>query len=301
MTKALAAVLLFATALTAFALAPGGQTLERLDQRIADIDFSLERLRADVSEGRIPDAQKSDAAAMQKSLEAEKALLLERKDVLKRLETPGTSVDAGTPTLQSATPAGPAALSPLAPLSSPKPRIPDEVCQQRLSGWVGLEFAVLPDGKVADVRVTASEPKGAFDSAAVESVSARTYALRAEPLKLRERLFMSFSDCRAEQLRVSIAADAAPASQEDCPVIASEARKAGDPIDAAESGRAVLAGEGAQVFSAPSPRCFATGKKLKPGSRLIARIEYKEYSLVSNPKGADEVWVRSNQLKDTTP
>ena len=207
--------------------------------------------------------------------------------------------DAPTPPA----PAGPSAPLSLRPVSSPKPRLSDEVCQRRLSGWVSLEFAVLPDGTVAEVHVHASEPKGAFDSAAVEAVAGRTYPPLAKPVKLRERLPMSFSDCRAEQLRPVTAAtlDGIAPSQEDCAGIAAEARTAGEAIAPAESARAVLTGDGAQVYTAPSTHCFVTGRKLKPGSRLLARVEYKTFSLVATPKGNDEFWVWSNQLKDVAP
>jgi TonB family protein len=305
MKRLLTVVLLLAAAGASAALTTGG-SLEFLGKRIAELDGALLQLKVDVAEGRVPEAQKADVAALQRSLEAEKALLQERRAVLMRLEAPGAA-SISSSTAVTAAPAAPMPLTTPAvapppasaaasttPLSAPKPKIPDAACQARLSGWVGLEFAILPEGKVADVRVTGSEPAGTFDQAAIEAVSGRLYAARPLPMKMREKMLMSFSDCRADQLRAS-----APGANDACFTLAVEARAVAAPFTDAESGRAVLAG-GAQAFSAPSPQCEVVGKRLKPGTRLAARMEYREYSLVSDSKGG-EVWVRSNQLKDTAP
>lgn len=305
MKAVLAALLLMGAAGASLALVPGG-SVSFLDQRIAEVDASILRIKVDLIEDRIPEAQRADFLALQKSLEAEKALLLERKAVLLRIEPPAPAepasaapvVPPGAAPVTAASTSASGTLS-LVPITSPKPRIPDAVCQQRLSGWVGLEFAVLPEGKVADVRVTGSEPAGAFDASAVEAVNGRLYAARPLPVKMREKMFMSFADCRSEQLAAS-AAPGASVSQEHCPTLAAQARATGAPFDPIESGRAVIAG-GAQAYSAPDAACKVAGKVLKAGTRLVARMEYKEYSLVSNARGADEAWVRSNQLKDVAP
>ena len=196
-------------------------------------------------------------------------------------------------------PAPPAPLA-LSPISFPRPAIPDEACQQRLSGYVDLDFAVLPDGNVADVRVAKSELKGVFDGAAVEAVSAWIYPPQAAPVKMHQRLPLSFADCRAEQLRAAVPADGAAPAQEDCPALAAQARQLGDPIESSQSGRDVLTGETAQVYSAPSAHCYLAGKNLKPGGRLTAYVEYRGFSLVSpaRKKVDAAVWVRSSQLKD---
>ena len=301
MKRILLGTLLLAIAGASAALTTGG-SVAYLDQRIAELDGALLQLRVDVAEGRVPEAQKPDVAALQRSLEAERALLAERKAVLTRLDPQGTAASPATPAPAAApatapSPPAQATVASTVPLSSPKPRIPDEVCQQRLSGWVGLEFAILPDGKVADVRVTSSEPAGAFDASAVEAVAGRTYSSRPLPMKMREKMFMSFSDCRSEQLRAG-----PPTPQNACETVAVEARAIAAPFTAEESGRAVLAGPGAQVYSAPSMQCEVAGKRLRPGTRLEARMEFKDFSLVTTAKaGAEEVWVRSNQLKDTAP
>lgn len=189
-------------------------------------------------------------------------------------------------------------------ISTTRPSIPDEVCRQRLSGWVDLDFVVMPDGTVANVVVTASQPKGAFDAAAAAAVAEWTYPPQAAPVKLRQRLPMSFADCRSEQLRalVPVSAEGA-ASQADCPAIAAAARSGAERFAHADSGRAVLQGEGAQVYSAPSAHCFVAGRKLKPAVKLTAHAEYQGFSLVSGAPGREEsaVWVWSNQLRDAAP
>lgn len=210
----------------------------------------------------------------------------------------------------AAEPAAPAAAAtPAAPLSlvavsTTKPKISDEACQMRLSGWVDLDFVVMPDGKVANVTVSGSEPKGAFDAAAAASVAQWTYEPQQAPVKMHQRLPMSFADCQPEQMRVVVPSSAAAAteSQTDCPAIATEAKGLAERFERAESARSVLA-EGAQVYSAPSPHCYVIGKKLKPASRLTALAEYKTFSLVAGPKGGEDtaVWVWSNQLKDLDP
>jgi len=301
MKRVLFAVVLLVATGASIALTTGG-SVAYLEQRIAELDGALLQLKVDVAEGRVPDAQKADVAALQKSLEAERVLLLERKAVLTRLEPAPAAAPAAasgsvsmpvTP-VPAAAPA--ASANPLTPLHAPKIEMPDAACQRRLAGWVGLEFAILPDGSVADVKVTASEPAGTFDAAATAAVAARSYPARALPMKMKEKMFMSVGDCRAEQLRES-----ASAGDQTCSTLAMEARAVAAPFTPEESGRAVLSGPGAQVFSAPSLRCEVAGKRLKPGTRLEARMEFKSFSLVATPKGSDEVWVRSNQLKDTAP
>ena len=190
---------------------------------------------------------------------------------------------------------------PLVPIATPRPNLPDTACQQRLSGWVELDFAVLPDGKVADARVARSQPTGLFDAAAVEAVSARLYPPQAAPVKIRERLVMTFADCRADQLKATAEVPAGFAlSPQECVALATEARTGGDRFEPIDSGRAILAGAVAQVYAAPNAGCPVVGKTLKAGARWRAHVEYNGFSLISPPKAeeAAAVWVRSNTLKD---
>lgn len=195
-------------------------------------------------------------------------------------------------------PAAPVALMPIA---SPRPNLPDTACAQRLSGWVDVDFAVLPDGKVADARVAKSQPAGLFDAAASEAVAGRVYPPQAAPVKLHERLVMTFADCRAEQLKATAELPAGfTMAAQDCVALAAEARAGGDRFEPIESGRAILGGTVAQVYAAPNAGCPVVGKTLKAGARWRAHVEYNGFSLIGPPK-ADEstaVWVRSNALKD---
>lgn len=209
------------------------------------------------------------------------------------VETPATPAPA-------AAPGGPLVLVPLTP---GKPKMPDAACGQRLSGSVDLDFVVLPDGKTAQVVVTASEPKGVFDATAAAAVGESVYPPQAAPVKMRRRMLLGPSDCTADQLRAAAAPAEGAGSQADCITLSSEAKGAGERFDAADSGRAVLQGEPAQAYWAPSLSCALKGRTLKPGSRLTAHMEYQGFSLVSPRGGAEAsaVWVRSNQLKDVEP
>jgi hypothetical protein len=188
----------------------------------------------------------------------------------------------------------------LVPLSAPKPVIPDAACQQRLSGWVEVEFAVLPDGRVAEARVLKSQPAGTFDAAAVASINGRLYGAQGAPVKMRERVLMTYADCRSEQLKVAPDAAAGQLSAQECIALATEGRASGERFGLIDSGRAILAGTVAQVYAAPSAACPVIGKTLRPGARWRAHLEHKGFSLISPPKGdeAAAVWVRSGDLKD---
>lgn len=198
-------------------------------------------------------------------------------------------------------PPAPAAAPKLVPLTAPKPNLPDEACQRRQSGWVQVEFAVLPEGKVADVRVIDAKPKGTFDAAAVEAVGQRLYPSQPAPVKMGERVLMSYADCRTEQLKpaaAEAAADAAAPYQGDCLAMAQEMKERADPISPSESARSTIEKDGAQVYSAPSTRCFVAGRKLRYGTRLTAQAEYESFSLVAPAKGGEPFWLLSNHMKD---
>lgn len=218
---------------------------------------------------------------------------------------PAAPVDVEVPAMPApaapeAAPAGPLVLVPLAP---GKPKMPDAACSLRLTGSVDLDFVVLPDGQTAQVAVTASEPKGVFDATAVAAVGESIYPPQAAPVKMRRRMLLGPSDCTAEQLRAAAAPAEGAGSQADCITLSSEAKGAGERFEAADSGRAVLQGEPAQAYWAPSLSCALKGRTLRPGSRLTAHMEYQGFSLVSvrGSAEASAVWVRSNRLKDIEP
>jgi TonB family protein len=76
------------------------------------------------------------------------------------------------------------------------PEFPLAAAQQRISGWVELEFTVTTDGGVKDVIVTASEPRRTFDSVALAALKRYRYAPvlhDGQPVEQRARLRMRFS------------------------------------------------------------------------------------------------------------
>lgn len=105
MGKILAALLAFGLAGQALAIQPSASTFAVLEQRIADIDVSLGRLRSEFAAGTIKDSQKSNLVELQRSLEAEKRLLEERKVLLRRLEAQGLLMYVNQPEVQQAVPA----------------------------------------------------------------------------------------------------------------------------------------------------------------------------------------------------
>jgi TonB family protein len=55
------------------------------------------------------------------------------------------------------------------------PKFPSATRNRGISGWVELEFSVLPDGSTGDIVVTNSNPRKTFDSAAITAVSQWRY------------------------------------------------------------------------------------------------------------------------------
>ena len=188
---------------------------------------------------------------------------------------------------------------PLVPLTTVKPKIPDSACQQRQSGWVEMDFAVLPDGKTADIKVSRSEPPGLFEGAAVEAMAAWVFPPSALPTKGHERMPMSWSDCRAAQLaRPRTAGPESPGV--DCAALASEGQLKGDPFEAPEAPHRVIDLNGAQAFAAPDSACVIKGRILGKGRALTAYVEFNSYTYVADPRESRErgFWVWSNTLAE---
>jgi protein TonB len=77
-----------------------------------------------------------------------------------------------------------------------EPVYPDGAREKNVTGWVDLEFVVMRNGGVAEVRVTGASPAGVFDAAAAAALARWRFApvLRAgEPVEQRARLRMRFS------------------------------------------------------------------------------------------------------------
>lgn len=65
-------------------------------------------------------------------------------------------------------------------LRRPPPKYPPDAQIRGISGWVKLIFTVAADGTTRDIRVTAADPPGVFDAAAIEAAQRFLYAPRVE-------------------------------------------------------------------------------------------------------------------------
>jgi len=65
-------------------------------------------------------------------------------------------------------------------LRRPPPSYPVKAQLEGLSGWVKLIFTVTAAGSTRDIRVSASDPPGVFDQAAIEAAQRFVYAPRLE-------------------------------------------------------------------------------------------------------------------------
>jgi TonB family protein len=83
----------------------------------------------------------------------------------------------------------------LEPVIEVHPAYPEQA--QAMEGRVELEFTVSPEGTVEAPRVTAAEPAGVFDQAAIEAVSRWRYLADAERAPQQVRTTLSFSPPRA--------------------------------------------------------------------------------------------------------
>lgn len=195
----------------------------------------------------------------------------------------------------------PVASRPLMPLTTVKPAIPDSACQQRLNGWVDLEYAITPQGKVADLKVTGSEPREIFDGAAVAAVSQWTFPPSALPTKGRQRLAHGFADCRAEQL-MRMRTTATDATPVDCAARATDARVHGDRYEAAEAAHRVIDQKGAMTYTAPDQGCVIKGRILGNRRNLTAYLEFRGFTLVSDPRETENeaFWVWTNTLAEVS-
>ncbi len=84
---------------------------------------------------------------------------------------------------------------PLIPLSTARPQMPDWACKQGVRGWVEVVFTVLPSGKVTNVRLVDADPRGVFETAAIESVANWIYAAHDRARDVKQRVEMDPADC----------------------------------------------------------------------------------------------------------
>lgn len=86
---ALSAAVAFTVSTPVTAFRPSSESLAVLDQRVKDIDVSLSELGSALTKQPVAEAQRAELLQLQQSLETEKRLLIERKDLLERLERKG--------------------------------------------------------------------------------------------------------------------------------------------------------------------------------------------------------------------
>lgn len=73
----------------AVAIVPSARWADVTERRLAELDTSLAQLQTDLHQTTLAPAQKEELTQLQHSLEVEKKLLLERRELLKRLEDQG--------------------------------------------------------------------------------------------------------------------------------------------------------------------------------------------------------------------
>lgn len=66
------------------------------------------------------------------------------------------------------------------PILKPPPEYPRELLEKGIEGWVVVEYTILPNGLVGDVRVTDESPKSVFSSPALDAVKMFQYQPRLE-------------------------------------------------------------------------------------------------------------------------
>lgn len=84
---------------------------------------------------------------------------------------------------------------PLVPLSTVRPQMPEWACKQGIRGWVEVVFRVMPTGRVAEVKLIDADPKGVFETAAIESVSHWIYQSHPKARMVKQRVQMNPEDC----------------------------------------------------------------------------------------------------------
>ena len=76
------------------------------------------------------------------------------------------------------------------------PEFPREAREQALSGWVDVQFLVLPDGSVSEVSVVGADPAGVFETPAMDAVRKWKYqpVMRdGKPINQRARVRVRFA------------------------------------------------------------------------------------------------------------
>ena len=105
------------------------------------------------------------------------------------------------------------------PISQPQPQYPREAARAGTAGQVVVRYTIGADGRVTDVQIVSSRPRGVFDGAVRTAVQRWRFEAPGEPVTRRAR---SISGCnRPEGFLRCIAT---PASQAGVVVLAGSGR-----------------------------------------------------------------------------
>ncbi len=85
------------------------------------------------------------------------------------------------------------------PFDTRKPNVPDVAWENRISGWVLVEFRVTAQGTTRDVRVLNANPRGVFEDKVVAAVSDWRYSVKSNgdlsrSVILTQRVEVSWQD-----------------------------------------------------------------------------------------------------------
>ncbi|MDB5986172.1 MAG: hypothetical protein JWR16_1225 [Nevskia sp.] len=84
---------------------------------------------------------------------------------------------------------------PLIPLSTARPQMPDWACKQKIKGWVEVVFTVMTNGRVNNVKIVDAQPRGVYETAAIESISNWIYESGKQAREVKQRVEMDPADC----------------------------------------------------------------------------------------------------------
>lgn len=86
----------------------------------------------------------------------------------------------------------------LVPLSTARPQIPESACRKGIEGWAAVEFNVTAAGRVSNIKILDSRPRGVFERAMIESIQYWLYKANDEGKAYRVRWKFEFKleDCK---------------------------------------------------------------------------------------------------------
>lgn len=82
----------------------------------------------------------------------------------------------------------------IVPVGTRQPDVPKEAWDKKIDGWVTVAFVVAPNGRVRNVQVVDSSPKGVFEANVVEAVGDWVYEPGKKPHTLTQRIDLYWKD-----------------------------------------------------------------------------------------------------------